>query len=83
MASTVTTCSGSPWPTTSPLDDYEVVEEGRGFRERSAVVLMRIIAIFRDLEPQAFETHIAPVTGNAGTVVGYWFGSSDGQATRK
>ena len=42
-----------------------------------AVVIMPIVAIIADIDPQAFGTYIAPVTAIAGTVVGYWFGSVD------
>jgi hypothetical protein len=42
-----------------------------------AVVAMPIIAILLKLAPADFGTFIAPVTGIAGTVVGYWFGSAD------
>jgi hypothetical protein len=37
---------------------------------------MPIIAILIDLNPTDFGTYIAPVTGIAGTVVGYWFGQA-------
>jgi len=40
-----------------------------------AVVAMPAIAMAINLDPQAFGSYIAPVTGIAGTVVGYWFGS--------
>jgi hypothetical protein len=39
-----------------------------------AVVLMPIVAIIAGLSPQDLGSFIAPVTGIAGTVVGYWFG---------
>jgi hypothetical protein len=41
-----------------------------------AVVSMPILAILIDLEPTDFGNYIAPVTGIAGTVVGYWFGQA-------
>jgi lipopolysaccharide export LptBFGC system permease protein LptF len=40
-----------------------------------AVVAMPAIAMITSLDPQAFGSYIAPVTGIAGTVVGYWFGT--------
>jgi hypothetical protein len=40
-----------------------------------AVVAMPAIAMITNLSPQAFGSYIAPVTGIAGTVVGYWFGT--------
>jgi hypothetical protein len=40
-----------------------------------AVVAMPVIAMIIKLNPQAFGSYIAPVTGIAGTVVGYWFGA--------
>jgi hypothetical protein len=40
-----------------------------------AVVAMPAIAMIINLSPQAFGSYIAPVTGIAGTVVGYWFGT--------
>ncbi|GAA1035739.1 hypothetical protein GCM10009557_44520 [Virgisporangium ochraceum] len=39
------------------------------------VVAMPVIAMVTSLDPQAFGSYIAPVTGIAGTVVGYWFGA--------
>lgn len=47
-----------------------------------AVVSMPIIAILAHLSPQDFGSYIAPVTGIAGTVVGYWFGAGDRQQIR-
>jgi hypothetical protein len=40
-----------------------------------AVVAMPAIAMIINLNPQTFGSYIAPVTGIAGTVVGYWFGT--------
>ena len=40
-----------------------------------AVVAMPAIAMATKLNPQTFGSYIAPVTGIAGTVVGYWFGA--------
>ncbi len=40
-----------------------------------AVVAMPAIAMIIKLNPQTFGSYIAPVTGIAGTVVGYWFGA--------
>ena len=45
-----------------------------------AVVLMPFVAIWIGLDPEAFGTYIAPVTGIAGTVVGYWFGTIERQS---
>ncbi len=42
-----------------------------------AVVAMPIFAMMKNLAPESFGTYIAPVTGIAGTVVGYWFGTVD------
>jgi hypothetical protein len=36
---------------------------------------MPVIAMVTKLDPQTFGSYIAPVTGIAGTVVGYWFGT--------
>jgi uncharacterized membrane protein len=47
-----------------------------------AVVLMPIIAIFVHVPPTDFGTYIAPVTGIAGTVVGYWFGAGERPTTK-
>jgi hypothetical protein len=46
----------------------------------AAVVAMPLIAMFFQLDPQAFGSYIAPVTGITGTIVGYWFGTV-GQGT--
>ena len=66
------------------------LESRRAYNTRSivlllvvlAVVLMPIIAIVVGLNPQSFGTYIAPVTGIAGTVVGYWFGSGERQQSK-
>jgi hypothetical protein len=42
-----------------------------------AVVSMPVVAIFLNLSPEDFGSYIAPVTGIAGTVVGYWFGAKE------
>jgi hypothetical protein len=47
-----------------------------------AVVAMPIIAIVTNLEPTDFGTYIAPVTGIAGTVVGYWFGQASQEQSK-
>lgn len=47
-----------------------------------AVVLMPVLAMIMRLNPQTFGTYIAPVTGIAGTVVGYWFGTVDRRPDR-
>jgi hypothetical protein len=41
----------------------------------AAVVSMPLIAMLLRLDPDTFGAFIAPVTGIAGTVVGYWFGT--------
>jgi lipopolysaccharide export LptBFGC system permease protein LptF len=41
----------------------------------AAVVAMPLLAMALGLDPQAFGSYMAPVTGIAGTVVGYWFGA--------
>jgi hypothetical protein len=46
----------------------------------AAVVSMPLIAMLLHLDPQTFGAFIAPVTGIAGTIVGYWFGTV-GQGT--
>ena len=46
----------------------------------AAVVAMPLIGMLLKLNPQTFGAFIAPVTGIAGTVVGYWFGTV-GQGT--
>ncbi|MGY1669727.1 hypothetical protein [Geodermatophilus sp. SYSU D00710] len=43
-----------------------------------AVVLMPVIAILSGVTPQDFGSYVAPITGIAGTVVGYWFSRSGG-----
>jgi hypothetical protein len=48
----------------------------------AAVVAMPLLAMTLGLDPQAFGSYIAPVTGIAGTVVGYWFGAV-GQGTNQ
>jgi hypothetical protein len=48
-----------------------------------AIVLMPIIGIIGHLNPQSFGTFIAPVTGIAGTVVGYWFGTVDRRPSQR
>jgi hypothetical protein len=40
------------------------------------LVAMPIIAIASNIDPERFGSYIAPVTGIAGTVVGYWFTSA-------
>ena len=42
----------------------------------AAIVTMPIIAILSGLEATEFGTYMAPVTGIAGTIVGYWFGQA-------
>jgi hypothetical protein len=46
----------------------------------AAVVAMPLLAMIFKMDPQAFGSYIAPITGIAGTVVGYWFGAI-GQGT--
>jgi hypothetical protein len=48
----------------------------------AAVVAMPLLAMWLELDPQAFGAFIAPVTGIAGTIVGYWFGTA-GQPPRQ
>ena len=43
----------------------------------AAVVLLPFVAIILQLKPETFGSYVAPVTGIAGTIVGYWFGSGD------
>jgi hypothetical protein len=43
----------------------------------AAIVLLPFVAILLQLKPETFGSYVAPVTGIAGTIVGYWFGSSD------
>ncbi len=43
----------------------------------AAVVLLPFMAILLQLKPETFGSYVAPVTGIAGTIVGYWFGSGD------
>lgn len=40
-----------------------------------AVVLMPVIAIIMGLDSETFGAFIAPITGIAGTIVGFWFSS--------
>ena len=39
-----------------------------------AVVSMPLVGIFTSVAPEDFSQFIAPITGIAGTVIGYWFG---------
>jgi hypothetical protein len=48
----------------------------------AAVVAMPLLAMALGMDPQAFGSYIAPVTGIAGTVVGYWFGAVGQGATQ-
>jgi hypothetical protein len=41
-----------------------------------AIVATPIYAMAISASPEAFAAYIAPVTGIAGAVVGYWFGAS-------
>jgi hypothetical protein len=41
----------------------------------AAVVSMPLIGMLLKLDPDTFGAFIAPVTGIAGTIVGYWFGT--------
>jgi hypothetical protein len=43
-----------------------------------AVVAMPAIAMLAGITPQDFGSYVAPITGIAGTVVGYWFSRSGG-----
>jgi hypothetical protein len=47
----------------------------------AAVVSMPLIGMLFKLDPQAFGAYIAPITGIAGTIVGYWFGTVGQGAT--
>lgn len=47
-----------------------------------AVVMMPIIAILTELDPDSFGTYIAPITGIAGTVVGFWFGTIERKSSQ-
>lgn len=38
------------------------------------IVASPIIGMLMGIDPQAFSAYMAPVTGLAGTIVGYWFG---------
>ena len=72
------------------VDNATDRESNRAYNTRSivlllvvlAVVLMPIVAITTGLDPQSFGAYIAPVTGIAGTVVGYWFGTVERPTTR-
>jgi hypothetical protein len=44
----------------------------------AAVVLTPILAMLTDVPPDAFGQYVAPITGIAGTVLGYWFGQRSG-----
>jgi hypothetical protein len=64
-------------------DDATDQQAQRAYFMRSAVLLLvvlavvslPIIAIGLHIDPQEFGAYVAPVTGIAGTVVGYWFGT--------
>jgi hypothetical protein len=45
--------------------------------------LCRLLLLLFDVDAESFGTYIAPVTGIAGTVVGYWFGTVDRPETSK
>jgi hypothetical protein len=70
--------------------EYKAAEQAaRGDNVRSyvllavvaAVVGTPIIAMLAGLDAEAFGQFLAPVTGIAGTVIGYWFGQRGGQTT--
>jgi hypothetical protein len=48
-----------------------------------AVVAMPLVAMFIGLEPQVFGAYISPVTAIAGTVIGYWFGATPSDTSRR
>lgn len=41
-----------------------------------AILITPLIGILQGIPTEEFASYIAPVTGLAGTVVGYWFGQS-------
>lgn len=41
-----------------------------------AVVVTSLLAVVLRLEAQQFTLYLAPLTGMAGTVIGYWFGAT-------
>lgn len=43
----------------------------------AAIVLLPFVAMLLELKPETFGSYVAPVTGVAGTIVGYWFGSGE------
>jgi hypothetical protein len=43
-----------------------------------AIVATPIYAMATSVDPESFSSYIAPVTGIAGAVVGYWFGAKSG-----
>ena len=47
----------------------------------AAVVITPIYAMTVNINPQSFGQYIAPITGIAGTIIGYWFGQRSGQTT--
>jgi hypothetical protein len=71
--------------------DYELMtrrDTAKGENMRSwvlllviaGIVLTPIYAMIAGVEAEAFGKYIAPITGIAGTVIGYWFGQRGGQA---
>jgi hypothetical protein len=46
-----------------------------------AVVATPVYAMTVNIDPQSFGQYIAPITGIAGTIIGYWFGQRSGQTT--
>jgi hypothetical protein len=47
----------------------------------AAVVATPIYAMTVNIDPQSFGQYISPITGIAGTIIGYWFGQRSGQTT--
>lgn len=41
-----------------------------------AVAVISMVGLLRGLEAQQFTLYLAPLTGMAGTVIGYWFGTT-------
>lgn len=70
-------------------DDAVQAERRLEARVRTAVLVMvvavvavlSVLALVMRLDAQQFTLYLAPVTGMAGTVLGYWFGAA-GRRTR-
>jgi hypothetical protein len=71
------------------VEDAAQTERQREARVRTAVLIivvavvavLSVMALVLRLDAQQFTLYLAPITGMAGTVLGYWFGAA-GRRTR-